>query len=72
MPSNLERFKMYFNEQILPCSRCSSDSSIGSFLSYEKLPPYGVNGEARILIIGHSPKVRTNSQPKIAITFGIA
>jgi len=71
MPSNLERFKMYFNEHIFPCSRCSSDSSIGSFLSYEKLPPYGVSSEARILILGHSPRVGTSSQGVIDTTLDL-
>lgn len=71
MPGNLGKLKEYFDEHVLPCRLCSSDATIGSFFSYEKLPPYGVGNNATILIIGHSPKVRTNSQPKITVTLDL-
>jgi len=71
MPNNLGKLREYFNEHVSPCTMCSRDAVIGSFFSYDKLPPYELANNATVLIIGHSPKVRTNSQSKITVTLDL-
>lgn len=69
--ANQNKLKTYFDEYIIHCEECSNDSDIGSFLSYQKLPPYDENYNAEVLIIGHSPRVRTTSQGVINKTLDL-
>ena len=71
MANSPNRLKEYFDEYIVPCHECSKDACIKSLLSYEKLLPYSVSNNARVLLLGHSPRVRTKSQSVINTTLDL-
>jgi uracil-DNA glycosylase len=49
----------YFNNSILSCQKCNENKNISSYITFNKLPPYIGENQTNVLILGHSPKVRT-------------
>jgi len=62
-------FVKYYKTQVAPCRECEKDSTIKDFIKFVKLPPYIGSNQANVLILGHSPTVRTNS--KITVTLDL-
>ena len=62
-------FENYYKVQIVQCRRCENDFEIKDFFKFEKLPPFIGSNQAKVLILGHSPTVRTNS--KITVTLDL-
>jgi hypothetical protein len=60
----------YFRTAVLPCRDCARDLAIREFLTFTKLAPFIGDAEARVLLLGHSPRVRTSS--KISTTLDLA
>lgn len=51
----------YFNQAVYPCRNCIGNQTIGGFFTYQKLPPFSGGKNSKVLVIGHSPTVRTRS-----------
>lgn len=60
--SNSHPLQDYYALNIIQCRDCSIDRDISSHLKYEKLPPFVGKLSKSVLILGHSPKVRTDSE----------
>ena len=56
----------YYIRHVIPCTDCSKDEDIMDFMTYRKLPNFvgNQNNQYQVLILGHSPSVRTASTPK--------
>lgn len=52
----------YFQTSIVPCQECARDPVIAESLTPQKLEPFGADDERYVLLLGHSPKVRTSSE----------
>ena len=57
----------YFKSTIFSCVNCRSDKDLIQHITFDKLPPYLGFGKHRVLIIGHSPKVRTSSEISVTL-----
>jgi hypothetical protein len=64
------REQEYFESAVIPCEDCGIDPAIADFLAFTKLQPFIGVSERRVLLLGHSPKVRTSS--KITTTLDLA
>ena len=56
------REQEYFQTAVIPCKDCGRDPAIAGFLTFTKLEPFVGAGDKRVLLLGHSPKVRTSSK----------
>lgn len=51
--------KRYHEASVVPCQRCANDPVLAPWITLEKPVPYQMRPESNVLIIGHSPSVRT-------------
>jgi uracil-DNA glycosylase len=54
-----ETLRDYHESSVVPCQRCASDPLLAPWITLEKPAPYQMRPESNVLIIGHSPSVRT-------------
>ena len=59
----------YFEQTIFSCELCRKDPQLETLVTYEKLLPFVGSQNIQVLLIGHSPKVRTSS--KISVTLDL-
>jgi len=57
----------YFSDNISSCQDCGVNKNLSSYLTFKKLPPYNADKQTKVLILGHSPKVRTITQISITL-----
>ncbi len=65
--SNCESLEDYYVQFVEPCSDCSGDPNINHFITYTKLPPFIAERNGSVLILGHSPRVRTKSEITVTL-----
>lgn len=58
----MESISFYFDEHVVPCEKCTSDGKIAPYMTFSKLPPFEGGQNSSVLLLGHSPKVRTSSR----------
>ena len=56
------REQEYFQAAVIPCKDCGRDPAIAGFLTFAKLEPFVGAADKQVLLLGHSPKVRTSSK----------
>ncbi len=56
MPGTL---KAYHESSVVSCTRCQSNALLARWVTLQKPVPYQVQPESTVLIVGHSPSVRT-------------
>lgn len=59
---------LYFDNVVSNCNVCSKNNDLNKFITYKKLPPFE-SDKKEVMIIGHSPTVRSSS--KITVTLDL-
>ena len=52
--------KTYHESSVVSCTRCESNPTLAPWVTLRKPEPYQVQSESTVLIVGHSPSVRTS------------
>lgn len=52
--------KTYHESRVVSCTRCESNPALAPWVTLRKPVPYQVQSESPVLIVGHSPSVRTS------------
>lgn len=58
----MDSISFYFDEHVILCENCISDEAIAPCMTFSKLPPFEGSQNTSVLLLGHSPKVRTSSR----------
>ena len=59
----------YFRSDVEPCRDCERDPAIAPYITYHKLAPFVGGANPKVLLLGHSPRVRSSS--RIAVTLDL-
>jgi uracil-DNA glycosylase len=57
----------YFKKAVDSCCACKEQTEFAEHLTLKKLPPFIGGDQAKVLIIGHSPRVRTRSNIQVTL-----
>ena len=54
-----QALKTYYEARVVPCRRCESNPTLALWVTLQKPVPFQVRSGSAVLIVGHSPSVRT-------------
>ena len=57
----------YYHAHVEPCRDCGQVTELDGYITYRKLPPFMGTSSPKVMLLGHSPRVRTNTEIDVTL-----